>query len=102
VVPSVWWENSPLTVIEALAAGVAVVASRTGGVPELIDEGRTGLLVAPGDVSGLREALQAVVEGGALSEPLPPLTMKTTMDAAAELERLCASAMGRTEEALDR
>jgi glycosyltransferase involved in cell wall biosynthesis len=62
VVPSLWWENSPLTVLEALAAGVPVVASRTGGVPEILPES-AGILVPPGDVKALQSALADVLEG---------------------------------------
>jgi glycosyltransferase involved in cell wall biosynthesis len=42
-------DNLPLTVLEASAAGAAVVASAVGGVPEIVDDGVTGLLVPPGD-----------------------------------------------------
>jgi glycosyltransferase involved in cell wall biosynthesis len=65
VVPSLWWENSPFTLLEARASGAWVVASDTGGVPELVPEG-AGRLVAPGDVAALRAALAEATstEGG--------------------------------------
>ncbi|MDD4909412.1 MAG: glycosyltransferase family 4 protein [Candidatus Omnitrophica bacterium] len=47
VVPSVWPENSPLVIQEAQLAGVPVIASRTGGIPELITHGENGLLFEP-------------------------------------------------------
>ena len=56
VVPSLW-ENFPNAVLEGMAAGRAVVASRVGGIPEMITPERDGLLVNPGDVSGLEAAL---------------------------------------------
>jgi glycosyltransferase involved in cell wall biosynthesis len=56
VVPSLW-DNSPNTVYEAMAAGRPVVASRVGGIPELVADGETGRLVPPGDVGQLAEAL---------------------------------------------
>jgi glycosyltransferase involved in cell wall biosynthesis len=87
VLPSLWWENSPITVLEALAAGVPVVASRTGGVPEVVPEG-AGILVPPGDVEALRSALLQALEGGALAGPLPPLPLATVEDGVRRLEAL--------------
>lgn len=58
VVPSVWPETSPLVIREAFLAGRPVVASNIGGIPELIDHERNGLLFEPGDVEGLAHALQ--------------------------------------------
>jgi glycosyltransferase involved in cell wall biosynthesis len=87
VLPSLWWENSPLTALEALAAGRPVIASHIGGVPEVIPEG-AGVLVPPGDVSALREALAAVLAGRVLAEPLAALPLKTTRAGAAELVSL--------------
>jgi len=50
-----------LTIAEAMACGCAVVASRVGGIPEVIQHGSTGLLVAPGDEAGLAAALDRLV-----------------------------------------
>ncbi len=55
------WEGLPLAVIEAMMAGLPVVATRVGGVPELVEHGVTGLLVPAGDVGALREALGALL-----------------------------------------
>jgi glycosyltransferase involved in cell wall biosynthesis len=60
VVPSQWYENAPLSVLESFAAGKPVIGSRIGGIPELIDEGRTGWLVEPGDVEALVSAVLMV------------------------------------------
>jgi glycosyltransferase involved in cell wall biosynthesis len=49
-------EGFGLTLIEAMATGCAVVATRVGGVPEVIDDGRTGLLVPPADAAASAEA----------------------------------------------
>jgi len=46
-------ETAPMAVIEALAAAKPVVATRVGGVPDLVEDGQTGYLVDPGDVNGL-------------------------------------------------
>ena len=56
VVPSIWEENSPLVVREAQAAGLRVVASRVGGLPELVED---GVLVPPGHPGALSHALRA-------------------------------------------
>ncbi len=64
VVPSLWWENSPHTVLEALAHGRPVVASNHGSLPEQVRDGVTGLLFTPGDAGGLIAALQRLREPG--------------------------------------
>jgi glycosyltransferase involved in cell wall biosynthesis len=56
-VPSRWPDPLPRSVMEAMAAGLPVVASNTGGVPEMVVEGETGLLVPPGDIGALEAAL---------------------------------------------
>ncbi len=53
LVPSLWWENSPVTIQEAYAAGVPVIASRLGALPEKVHDGRSGLLFRPGDAQDL-------------------------------------------------
>lgn len=55
------YEGCPVSVIEAMAAAVPVVATRVGGVPELVDE-RTGVLVEPGDHSALAAAVGRLLE----------------------------------------
>jgi glycosyltransferase involved in cell wall biosynthesis len=51
-------------VLEAMAAGVPVIASSVEGVPEAIREGEDGLLVAPGDAAELADAIERLVSGG--------------------------------------
>jgi glycosyltransferase involved in cell wall biosynthesis len=57
VVPSEWYENAPMSVLEAFAYGKPVIATRIGGLPELICEGMNGLLVPPGAKKELRAAV---------------------------------------------
>jgi len=57
VVPSIEREGFGLAALEAMDAGVPVVASRVGGLPEVVQDGRTGLLVPPGDPAALAAAI---------------------------------------------
>ena len=54
-------ETLPLTILEAFASAVPVVATRVGGVPELVRDGENGLLVEPGDVDGFAAALMRLL-----------------------------------------
>jgi glycosyltransferase involved in cell wall biosynthesis len=53
VFPSEWYEGLPLTIAEAFACGVPVIASRIGSMTELVQDGRTGLHFTPGDAGDL-------------------------------------------------
>jgi glycosyltransferase involved in cell wall biosynthesis len=61
VVPATWDEAFGLTVVEAMAAGVPVVATRVGAIPEVVEDGVTGVLVAPGDADALARAIAALL-----------------------------------------
>jgi glycosyltransferase involved in cell wall biosynthesis len=60
----------PNAILEALAAGRPVVATRTGGVPELLTQGVTGVVVEPGDVAGMADALERVLTDSVLVQRL--------------------------------
>lgn len=60
VVPSLCYENSPTVIYEALSAGVPLIASRIGGVGELIQEGKTGFLFTPGNEVEFLHAVQSL------------------------------------------
>jgi len=61
------YEGMPLSVLEAMAAGVPVVATRFGGLDEVIDDGETGFVVERGSVEALAAALNRLLEDPALS-----------------------------------
>lgn len=58
--PSEWGENNPLTVIEAQSLGTPVLGARIGGIPELIDEGVSGMTFSSGDVEDLKKNIEAM------------------------------------------
>jgi glycosyltransferase involved in cell wall biosynthesis len=59
-------EGLPICVLEAMAHGRPVVATTVGGIPQLVEDGRTGLLVEPGDAEGLRVALERLLSDAEL------------------------------------
>ena len=59
VLPSLW-EGMPIAVLEAMAMGVPVVATSVNGTPEAVSDGRTGLLVPPGDPPALADAIATI------------------------------------------
>ena len=56
------WEGNPLSVIEAMASGLPVVSTAVGGVPDLFEIGKEGLIVRPGDVQGLSNSMAYLLE----------------------------------------
>jgi glycosyltransferase involved in cell wall biosynthesis len=58
VVPSLWYENQPYSVLESMGASTPIIAARQGGLPYLVDDGNSGLLFRPGDAGDLAEKLQ--------------------------------------------
>jgi len=110
VVPSLWYENTPLVIYSAMAAKCPVVASDFPGMTEVVKDGRNGLTFAPGDAQALRTALNRLVEEPGLLSRLsagckPP---KSTVTYVAELleaysrrralaSRRCGRALGRLD-----
>ena len=63
-------EGTPVSAIEAMAAGRPVVATRVGGLPDVISDGETGYLVAPGNVEQLASAVERVLRDGETTDRL--------------------------------
>lgn len=69
VLPSVWYENFPRTLVEAFACALPVIASRIGALAELVEDGVTGLLFEPGNAADLAEKMRwAAAHPGRLRE----------------------------------
>ena len=58
VLPSEWYENAPMSVLEAYASGKPVIGARIGGIPEMVIEGETGKLFKSGSVDELAQCLE--------------------------------------------
>lgn len=98
VVPSVWYENSPNVILEAFAHRTPVVASDLGGLSELVEHGKSGLLFAPNDVTALRRELQRLVDEPDLVRRLSASVpqVRTLDEEINELERLYETALARS------
>jgi glycosyltransferase involved in cell wall biosynthesis len=65
VLPSLCGEGLPMVVLEAMAAGVPVIATTVEGVPEAVRDGQDGLLVPPGNAYALAQAISSLIDGRA-------------------------------------
>lgn len=70
VVPSIWFENSPLTIHEAFMAGIPVITSNIGGMADLVQHGVNGLLFEVGNANDLRDKINSIVNDRGLIEKL--------------------------------
>jgi glycosyltransferase involved in cell wall biosynthesis len=66
LLPSLWYENAPVVIVEAAAYGIGVIGSRMGAIPEFITEGKNGLLFEPGNPASLAEAMKRVLTDDSL------------------------------------
>ena len=84
-------EGIPVALMEAMASGVPVVASRLSGIPELVEDGVTGLLVTPGEPSALAAAMARILDDDALAAELARSArerVERSFSLAGEAERL--------------
>ena len=70
VIPSIWGENSPVSIYESYLAGLPMVASSIGGIPEMVREGETGLLARPRDPEHLAQRLVELLSDRELQKRL--------------------------------
>ena len=97
VLPS-FAEGLPVVLMEAMASGRPVIATRVGGVAELVEDGASGLLVPPGSASDLAGAIRRLADDPALRRKLGRRgreTVRTDVDAGREAARLLALFTGR-------
>ncbi len=90
------WEGTPNVVLEAMAAGLPVIATAVGGTPEVIDDGSTGVLVAARDVAALVAASRRLLENPGEARALGERARATVV------ERFSISAMVMATEAVYR
>ncbi|HEX5054296.1 MAG TPA: glycosyltransferase [Planctomycetota bacterium] len=88
VVPSLWYENTPFSVLEALHAGVPVVASNLGGIAEIVVEGASGLLFPAGDAKALAALLARIAAAPERTLALRPEKPPSIDDNIGRLRRL--------------
>ena len=62
VVPSIWYDNCPYSILETLAIGKPVIGSNIGGIPELVKDGVNGLIFEHGNVLELKEKMSMLFE----------------------------------------
>ncbi len=76
-VPSLWYENCPMCILEAFSLGKAVIASSIGGIAEMIDHGKSGLLVTPGDEHAFAAALTTLLHDRRLRRSIEERAART-------------------------
>ena len=80
LLPSVGPESCPTAVMEAMASGKPVIASRIGGIVDLVAEGETGLLVRPGDLFALREAIERLLANPDMCKRMGQVALRKVVD----------------------
>ena len=101
IVPSTYPESFGRSVIEAQAVGVPVIASRIGALAEMVEDGRTGLLVSPGDASELARAVARVIQDEPLRDRLVHAARRR-VEREFGLERMVEATLAVYEECLSK
>ena len=94
-----WYENTPFSVLEALHAGVPVIASDLGGIAEIVREGESGILFPAGKAKRLAEVIQRIAADPettlAITPPQPPSIADNLVQLQTLYESLIAEAPTR-------
>ena len=80
VYPSIWYENCPFSVMESIMYGTPVVASNIGGIPELIDNGKTGILVEARNGEQLNAAIKKICENDEMASAMSAACLEYKFD----------------------
>lgn len=80
VCPSILYENCPFSVIESIVYGTPVVGARIGGIPELIDEGKTGLLFEPENAEDFKQKINTILNDDELADNMSKACLEKEFD----------------------
>ena len=75
--PSEWYENAPITILEALSYGKKILASNIGGIPEMVHDNKNGFLVRAHSARAIHEACNKILRDPKLQERLGKNARKT-------------------------
>ena len=100
LLPSLWYENAPVAIVEAAAYGLGLIGSDIGGIPEFVEPGRTGFLFPPGDAAALAGLMARVARDADIQPSLAPHSLALAQRFAAE--RMVENYQVRYETLLDR
>ena len=90
-------EGYPNVVVEALAAARPVIASRVGGIPEIVVDGKSGILVPPGEPWPLTDAMVSMIDGFDFDPAASPAAMRSWEDVSDDMDALIESAIAERE-----
>jgi glycosyltransferase involved in cell wall biosynthesis len=80
IVPSVWYEGFPMVVVESFASATPVVASNLGALAEIVEDGKTGILSAPGDATSLGQQVMRLLANPSLARHLGEAARNTFLE----------------------
>lgn len=80
VYPSIWYENCPFSVMESIMYGTPVAGADIGGIPELIENGRTGVLFEAGNVKAFENAVNSIINDSSVADQMSKCCQNTSFD----------------------